>query len=622
MPVPDDFRDRFLRALVLLGVVLFVFTESLGALDLLRRGTLLVCWGIVVVGAVTFAAKRRHTFRFASLSGFGDPVTLICTIGIAAILTLTALTAAYSPPNSADAMAYHMPRIVYWTEQSSVRFFPTPYFNQIMLQPLAEYAMLHTYLLSGGDHFINFVQWFASLASIIGVSGVARMFGARPRGQAIAALFCVTLPSGILASTGAKNDYFLAMWLVTAVYFALRFTTTDQPTDAIFFGTALGLAMLTKATAYLFAPWILVAILVGGASRFPRRLATGALIAITIGLAINLPLYERNYGLSGSILGFDSAQGDGFFRWRNESFGWRQTLSNILRNSSEQLGARSDKWNQSVFEFVVDVHRWLRIDINDPRTTWRSSSFGPPKNANHEANAPNRWHLTILVVVSCILAWRAFRGRDRERAFYALALAAAFVAFSAYLKWQPFQARLLLPLFVLGAPLASVIGETARVVKAPIGPLCVQIAVCLFLLNNARPAVMENWVRPLKGQRSVLHTPREAQYFADMSQWNNQASYWKTEDLLTKSSCDVIGIDITNLQLEYPLQALVRAKRPGARFLHTGVQNVSERYAQPVDAAPCAVACLDCAGDFKRLSLYSNFPKCALVDKFVIFLAK
>jgi len=570
---------------------------------------------------LTLAIRRR--FGLARISLGADPVVLVCLAGIFVILALTAVTAGFSPPNSADAMAYHMPRVVYWAEQQSVRFFPTPYLNQIMLQPLAEYTMLQTYVLSGGDRWINFVQWFASLASIVAVSSVAGLLGAGRRGQAIAALFCATLPAGILASSGAKNDYWLAMWLIAAIYFALRFTKERRLTDALFLGAALGLALLTKATGYLFAPWPLAAIFLMRARESRRRLAAGAAIAIAAGLTINVPQYARNYGLSGSILGFDSAQGDGYFRWRNETLGWKQTASNMLRNLSEQLGARSAAWNEGVYQFVLQAHRRLGIDANDPATTWRGTSFTAPRNANHEANAPNRWHLALIVAIACVLILRGLRGREREGPLYVLALVCAFVAFCAYLKWQPFLARLLLPLFVLSAPLAGVIGETGGHTWRKMRRRCallVQLSICLFLLSGARLPLIENWVRPLKGPRSALRTPRSVQYFADMSQWNNQGSYWKAVDVLAGSQCGVVGIDISDLQLEYPLMALLRERRPQARFLHTGVQNVSARYAPPIDARPCAVACLDCADDVKRLALYNDFATSVPVDRFVILL--
>jgi len=489
-----------------------------------------------------------------------------------------------------------------------------------MLQPLAEYMMLHLYVLSGGDQLINFVQWFASLASMIGVSSIARIFGAEKASQAIAALFCATLPAGILASSGAKNDYWLAMWLVAAIYFALSFTRTNRLGDALAFGAALGLALLTKATAYLLVPWPLAAIFLARAGKSRRRLATGALIAVACGLAINAPQYVRNYDLSGSIMGFDSAQADGFFRWRNETFGWKQTASNLLRNLSEQLGSRSAGWNERVYELVIAAHQRLGIDVNDPGTTWRWSAFAPPRNANHEANAPNRWHLAILFAISCALILRALRRRERERPLYSLALLCAFFAFCVYLKWQPFLARLLLPVFVLGAPLAGVIGEIGERTWSPIARRFVQLAICLFLLDNARLPLLENWVRPLRGSKSVLHTPRSAQYFADMSQWNNEASYRKTVDVLANSNCDTVGIDITNLTLEYPLQVLLRERKPQTRYLHTGVQNRSSRYRQPIDAAPCAVVCLDCASDSKRLRVYDDFRISERIDNFMIFL--
>jgi hypothetical protein len=610
MVAGGDFRDRFLRGLVLLGVALFAVTELLSAFDLLRRIPLLACWLAVLVAGVAVWRRRAPNAQLKLSAALRDPIWVLCSAGIALILVLTAITALFSPPNSADAMAYHLPRVVYWAEQASVRFFPTPYFNQIMLQPLTEYFMLHTYVLSGGDHLVNLVQWLGSLGSIVGVSSVAATFGAGRRGQAIAALFCATLPSGILASSGAKNDYFLAMWLVAAVYFAARLAQSWSWNDALALGGALGLALLTKATAYLFAPWLLLAVLVGQAS-WPVRSALRKLLAAgACALLLNLPHYVRNGQLSGSPLGFDSAHGDGFFRWRNESFGVKQTASNVLRNLSEQLGGRSNRWNRDVYAGVLRAHQWLGMGVNDPATTWPWSTFEPPRNANHEANANSRWHLLILAIAALMAAWRAFRREDWVPALYALGLLCAFLTFCAYLKWQPYLARLLLPLFVAGSPIVGVaVGRG----------LLLETVLCLFLLSTARLPALQNWTRPLRGTASVLHVPRDRQYFADMVQWGNRATYESTLHVLSRSDCGTIGLDITNLPLEYPLIALLRERQPRALFMHTGVENVSNRYPAPVDARPCAVVCFDCAGDRHREMLYAAFPRKIAVDKFLIF---
>ncbi len=637
-PVATGFRERFLRTLVWLGVALVVITELLSAFHALQPKPLFFCWLALAVAVVLLLRPR---LPFAIPPSARDPVVILANIGAAAILILTALTAAYSPPNSADAMAYHMPRVVYWAEQSSVRFFPTPYFNQIMLQPLAEYAMLHTWLLTGGDRLVNFVQWFGSVGSIIGVSAIAALMGAGARGQALAALFCATLPAGVLASSGAKNDYFLAMWLVCAIYFAARFARSLQLRDALVLGAALGLALLTKATAYLFAPWLLAAVFLPHAIRFSRRtfLRAGAALAcaLLLGGILNTPQYARNFELSGSILGFDSAHGDGFFGWRNETFGWKQTASNMLRNLSDQLGGRSEKWNHEVYDWIVRAHQWLGINVNDPATTWRWTTFEPPRNANHEANANSKWHLLILAIATGIALWRLIYAREpRERqhrannaglALYSLALLCGYVAFCAYLKWQLYEARLFLPLLVAGSPLAGAAldwGMRPPAWKMPAAPrLLSQLLLCLFLLSTARRPATENWVRPLKGPRSVFRVSRDDQYFADMTQWNNRATYIRTIQLLTslgtKPACHIIGIDASGYPLEYPLMALLRERIPGVLFVHTGVHNVSARFRPSVEAAPCAIVCLDCAGDHQRQSLYQSLPWRADVDKFVVF---
>src|SRR6202035_6183354 len=58
-----------------------------------------------------------------------------------------------------------------------------------------------------------------------------------------------------------------------------------------------------------------------------RKTQSGIISGI---LLINGPQYLRNLRLSGSPLGYDSAQGNGFFRWRNEYFGWKIMVSNAL----------------------------------------------------------------------------------------------------------------------------------------------------------------------------------------------------------------------------------------------------------------------------------------------------
>ena len=576
--------DLVLRVTVLAGAAVWAITETLSLFGGVRRLPLAIAWVAVLAAGCGLAWRRGH-FTPVRLPRIDWLVALYCA-ACAAILTLTAMAAAFSPPNSADAMAYHMPRVLYWAEQGSVGFFPTPYLNQIMLQPFAEYCMLQSYVLSGGDHFVNFVQWIAAALSMIAVSAIAREFGAPARAQAFAALFCAAIPSGILASSGAKNDYVLALWLAAAVYFALRWRRSRGTSDAALLGCALGLALLTKATAYLFAPWPLAAILAPPAFESTRRFARAAALTAACALAINLPQYIRNWEMSGSPMGYASAFGTAEFRWPNETLGWKQTLSNMLRNASEQLGARSEAWNRGVYDTVIGVHRRLGIDQADPATTWRWSAYAPPRNANHEADAPNRVHLAILVALFGVLLFRASRGRDRLIALYALSLVVGFVAFCAYLKWQPFMARLFLPLFVLSAPLASIVR-----------PLWLQAALCLLLLDGARRPATENWVRPVRGPRSVLSVPRDRQYFSDMVQWKEDwPAYWATFEKLKTSNCNVVGIDSSHFQLEYPLEALLREAKLGVLFVHTGVTNTSARYPQPAKAPPCAVVCLHCEG--------------------------
>ena len=545
------------RVAVVAGLLVYGITETLGLFSLLRRETIATAW---IVAALLL---WRRVPRPAAWSPHGRWFEAACFALVAGIAVVLLVTAIVSPPNSADAMAYHMPRVVYWAQAGNVAFFPTTYFNQVSLPPLAEYFMLHTYLLSGGDGFVNLVQWFGFLGSACGAALVTRSLGADSRMQAFAALFAATIPVVPLQASGAKNELVLATYLLLAAHFLLE-------GRLFWFAAALGLAVATKSTAYLFAPPLL-AVCVWTARRNPLRVAAAAILGI---LALNMPLYVRNYRLSGSVLGFDSAQGDGKFRWRNDRFGWDVTVSNALRHFSEQMGGRSEDWNRFVYRRVLDAHAALGLDANDPATTWPDERFTPPRNANHEANAPGRWPLAFLaagVLVACVRRRWAF-------VWHAAAVLTGYLAYCAFLKWQPFMSRLESPLLLLGAPLAALVFESVRFRP-------VQAALCVFLLSGARLPLLQNWTRPLTGERSLFATSREENYFRDMSQFGGGAEYFRAANLVARAGCKRVGIDIRRNELEYPMMALLRARVPGVQFVHVP---------QATGPAPCAVVCLGC----------------------------
>jgi hypothetical protein len=84
----------------------------------------------------------------------------------------------------------------------------------------------------------------------------------------------------------------------------------------------------------------------------------------------------------------------------------------------------------------------------------------------------------------------------------------------------------------------------------------------------------------------------------------------------------MVGIDITQNQLEYPFQALLRERNRDVRFIHVGVENVSARYARPQSPRPCAVLCPDCAGIQKKVEMYRSMGPPAVIGKFLLFLER
>jgi len=171
----------------------------------------------------------------------------------------------------------------------------------------------------------------------------------------------------------------------------------------------------------------------------------------------------------------------------------------------------------------------------------------------------------------------------------------------------------LVPLFVLAAPLAGHL-------LASIRPQMVALGICVFLLDNARLPLLENWLRPLRGPNSILKTARGSNYFPDIQPMDNRDAYQQSVELAARSGCANVGIDNRWNPLEYRLQATLLQRNPQVRFQHAGVENSPARYTKPDTPQPCAVMCLDCAGDEARQQMHrAQIAPAQRIGRFLVF---
>ncbi len=140
------------------------------------------------------------------------------------------------------------------------------------------------------------------------------------------------------------------------------------------------------------------------------------------------------------------------------------------------------------------------------------------------------------------------------------------------------MARMFLPLFVLACPAVIILR-----------PKIVQFLLVLLLLDIAKPFLLENWVRPLKGPIVLLRTSREDAYFNDLHEWNMQSQTLESVDVAARSGCLLVGIDTNDLQIEYPFEVLLKERNPRVQFVHVGVLNASRKYQKADAPRPCAI---------------------------------
>jgi hypothetical protein len=602
----------FFRASVVWGTYLILLTEGLSLFEAITPLGLALGWIVPILASIGVLVSRVSFKLPIVLPKWELPESRwdrLLVLAIIVIVALTALLAWLSPPQTWDSLNYHMARVAHWAQQNAVRHYVTGVGFQNSMPPGAEIAMLHAYVLFGGDRLTTFVQWFAMLGCLVGVFLVARQLGVGTLGRIMTVVFAASIPMGIVQASSTVADYVVAFWVISVAYESVRILESGVTrSSVVYISLAAGLGLVTKPTAVAFVvPFaILVAFIVFRQFPIPQALRYTAL-SITLVLVLNAGYLLRNTALYGNPI---AHEGRISFHI-NETMSARVILSNTLRNISLHAGTPSPYGNKAIYLAVAKVHEVIGMDVDDPRTT-AITNYKVSKPSTNEDKTTNPLHALLILVIFVVIL---LKRKDIRPSIIILSLviAATFPLISSLIKWMVFNSRLHLPFFILFAP---IVGYSLERFLKPNGTR----AIASILLLASGPWLMSIQSRPLITNsqsfvESVFVMPREDLYFANG--WHLREAYLEMAEVIKGSNCSDVGIILPGNGAEYPLWVFLGAPRsaPRIEWIDAGI---TSRYTDP-DFIPCAVICQGCPEDQTHFNdlprIYKHHP-----TKFQLFM--
>lgn len=521
-------RQRLLRASILFGVLVTVITEGLSLLHGITFWGLTAAWvGVLML----LCAWILRYGGFKSLPKITFPAATGKRWLLAGILLLflaTGLVAALAPVQTSDSMTYHMSRVAHWAQNRSVAHYTTGIERQLFMSPLAEYIVLHVFVLGRGDTLVNLPNWFTFIGLGLAVSWIAAQFGAGEAGQMLAALFSAAVPIAIAQASSTTTDLLTAFWVVclAAEVLAIGKQRSGRAAE-IFIGMAAGLAVLTKPTGAIFAlpllAWIAWIKLRREGWQAALRLTAVTLIAVML---LNAGIFSRNLALYGHPLGpVDVAQ-----YHSNQIYGAGVLVSNLVRNLAVHLGSIGPL-NRLVTGVVEWIHSVIGMDPSDRRTSLTMPFVVmSPRNEDVLGNL-----VPLLLFLAACIAWFGLgKKRPAGSGWYALCLWLGFLLYSLLNRWQLFATRLQLPFFMLAAPFSAVIIERLL-------PWRWRSILTGLVFLSALPWAFSMFTRPIipipgwTEARSILTTNRDALMFSSMGK--DQGYYEDVAAKIKASGC-------------------------------------------------------------------------------------
>jgi 4-amino-4-deoxy-L-arabinose transferase-like glycosyltransferase len=557
-------REAFLVAAVAWGGMVVVVTEVLSRFDWITPTGLIIAWlaaSAVTILMIPFAPRRHSSPSSERLDWLSKSIVGF----LAVVCVLLGIVALIGPPNTFDAMTYHLPRVIHWIQDRNVELYPVQSYDpatnpiefyraqqvrQLTMAPGAEFIILHLQAITGSERWSAMPQWFAYVGCLIGVWSLAESMGAGRRACALASLFAGTLPMACLQAASTQNDLVCAFWTICFVWLMRN---RDSWFHVALCGISMGLTLLTKATAYIYvAPFAVGWLIVFVRRRQWREVANIAVVGI-VALLLNLPTYYRNYQFNSTLLGNSNSD----LPYANATFTAGNTASNLIRNVALEIAFPPGRVAGAVEHRARWLDQLLGQDPDDLNTTFPFTQFDLSNvNWMEEDSTPSPLHVLLLLAVIASL---------RRFDWHLAAVAAAFVLLCGYLRWQPWHARLHMVLFMLAAPCAGIAMArwSSHLTSAIAAVLCG--AAVIWIAANAH--------HPLVGPSTIWNMDRDSLRFIERPQLLEPFRAAAAQ----ARGCRQVGLVFSADDWEYPLDMFLKEQDPAVRI---------ETYPQPANIRP------------------------------------
>lgn len=542
---------------LIIATFLYFCTELLSFVSLLQPSWLRLAWAIFAVCLVYAMYRRRLLFPFPVFRF--RPVHILILI----IPCLTLIQGLVSPPNTTDAMVYHLPRMLYWAQESTAHQ-DAVFTAHDYMPPMSGYIFTNIYLLVGTDRFLFLAQWLAGIVTL-SVSYLMCLAFTQDKEKALwGCAFLASLPMLAFQMSSTQVDLISTAYVTCTYWFALKLTKEYSAADTIFMGLSTGFAVITKPNTFLWVlgPWFLYLYEALKDKKMHSIVSLSA--ALVLGAGMQARWLEQNLRLYGSLLGRHLTT-DGELHYTNDVFSPAIAIANMVRNILLQLPIPF--FGGAVELSLEKMMLSIGTSLYDSASTWYGSVFRVQSIIfPQEDIVSSPIHMLVLLAVTMLLLWR----EDKTwPSFQLLALWTGLLLFSLIFRWQPYHSRLLLPFLAVGSMLSWSFVPLSRYSKwLVIASLA--LSTTLVLANVSRPFIsytlVAEKIKPFmpvhaRVPTSISHTPREKQYFHARQEW--QEAYVVMSEQLHAS--ESLRFELHDGFL-YPLMRLVKMSAPDVAF--------------------------------------------------------